>query len=98
MKFTPSPGIAVIELLKETENTAIVTSNKSSGRIIKGKVIAMGADDMTQSGTPIVGKTYARVGNTVWFLHYYDEGGVDVGDIDGKKYYFVKWGDIRGHI
>lgn len=96
MKVKAAPGIAIVEPLETKQTAAIVTSNKARGRIIPGKIISMGEDDITNSGAIIPAKKYGKTGDIIHFLHYYDEGGVDEGEINGKKYFWVKWGDFRG--
>ncbi len=93
--FKPAPGIAVIEGVEE-QIEGLVLTQKSQGRIIKGKIIFMGDYDTTSTGEKILPERYGKVGDFVWFMHYYDEGGVDIMTIKGKKYFAVKWADIRG--
>ncbi len=89
-----SPGIAIISAAKKEESD-IIGPDKTQGRIKKGTIIAMGADDTTQTGEKIPASRYGKEGDIVYFLHYYDEGGVDVGQVNGETYFFVKWGDFR---
>lgn len=96
MNIKASPGIAIISTIKETKESSIIGPDKTRGRITKGKIVSMGADDMTNNGAVIPAKNYGKVGDVVYFLHYYDEGGVDVGEIGGETYFFVKWPDFRG--
>lgn len=94
LSFKASPGIAIIQEITDKDASSITLTQKAQGRIIKGKVISMGEFD-TQHGEDIEPDRFCKEGDTVYFLHYFEEGGVDVGMIDGVKYYFVKWGDIR---
>lgn len=96
--FQPSPGIAVVKEFKQENTSSVMTKNSSKGRIITGTIVYMGLADMTTSGVLIKPELFGKVGNTIWFLHYYDEGGVDVGEIDGVEYFFVKFQDIRGRL
>lgn len=92
--FKASPGIAIIEEISDKDISSITLTQKAQGRIIKGKIIAMGDID-TQHGQQIEPDRFGKEGDTVYFLHYYEEGGVDIGMINGVKFYFVKWGDFR---
>lgn len=93
--FKASPGIAIIKEITEKDESTLTLTQKSAGRIIYGEIISMGKDTTGNAGEPIKAEDYGKVGDKVWFLHYYDEGGVDVGEIDGQKLLFVKFGDFR---
>lgn len=93
MNISASPGIAIIEEIEEKEE-GLVLSQKKEGRIIKGKILSMGSYD-TQHGEKIEPERFGKVGDVVYFLSYYVEGGVDYGVVEGRKIYFVKWGDFR---
>jgi co-chaperonin GroES (HSP10) len=95
LSFESSPGFAIVKEVKEEEGESIVLSQKKQGRIILGEIISMGGDTTGSAGELVKASEYGKVGDKIWFLHYYDEGGVDVGEIDGQKYYFVKFGDFR---
>jgi co-chaperonin GroES (HSP10) len=92
--FTPSPGIVIISPLKK-EEASIIGSDKSQGRIIKGKIIAIGGDDTTTMGEIIKASKYGKTGDIVWFLSYYTEGGYDRMEVNGELLYCVKFADIR---
>jgi co-chaperonin GroES (HSP10) len=94
-KFIASPGIAIIKLIEEKTNESLVLTNKSQGRIVKGEIISMGLDTTGTAGETVKASNFGKEKDIVWFLHYFDEGGVDVGVVDGIKYLFVKWGDFR---
>ena len=98
INFLAYPGIAIIESLEQENNNSFIVTGQSQGRIVKGKIVAMGPDDTTQMGELIKSEKYGKVGDTVWFLHYAIEGGADLGTIDGKQYIFVKWGDLRAKL
>jgi co-chaperonin GroES (HSP10) len=95
LNFVASPGIAVVKEIEEKDSKDVILTQKKEGRIIKGEIISMGSDTTGSGGEPILANKFGSVGDIVWFLHYFDEGGVDVGIIDGIKYLFVKWGDFR---
>ena len=71
--------------LEEKDDSSLVLTQKTEGRIICGKIVSMGAWDTTSSGEKILPERYGKVGNVVLFLHYAIEGGVDIGTIEGKK-------------
>lgn len=96
INLTPSPGIAIIEPLETHDPSAFATSSQPKGRTIRGTIIAMGADDKTVYNIPIKATDYGKVGDIVWFLHYYEEGGVDIMTFNDKQYYVAKWQDFRG--
>lgn len=93
MKATP--GIAIVTLIEDKTSPGITTTTKKEGRIIKGKIVSMGEYDTTPTGEKIYPERFGKEGDIVHFLHYAEEGGVDIGMIDGIKYFFVKWGDFR---
>lgn len=92
--FTASPGIAII-LPTDEQTTSTIITGKKDGRITQGKIVSMGADTTGSGGEVIHAHDYGKEGDIVWFLHYYDEGGVDVMQVGSTKYYAVKWGDFR---
>jgi co-chaperonin GroES (HSP10) len=95
INFTAYPGLAIIESLEEKNNNTFIVTGQSTGRIVKGRIVAMGPDDTTMTGELIKSEKYGKVGDIVWFLHYAIEGGADLGTIEGKQYIFCKWGDLR---
>lgn len=95
-QFKASPGIAILEEVKEQETAAIIGTTPKTGRICKGKILSMGRNLVTDANAILEAEFYGQEGDIVYFLHYYDEGGYDYRDIDGKRYYFVKWQDFRG--
>lgn len=91
-----SPGVAIIKGITVKDERNLVLLNKVQGRILKGKIIWMGDYDTTSTGEKILPERFGKEGDIVYFLHYAEEGGVDIGMIDSEKYYFVKWADFRG--
>lgn len=94
-KIKASPGLALIEPIIEKSESGITITSKKEGRIIKGKIIKMGNDDLNNYGTKIEAKNYGKEGDIIYFLSYYEEGGYDQVKIEGVNYYLVKWGDFR---
>ncbi len=95
----PAPGIIILEPLdEEIEPTEVLLTNQVFGRIIRGKIVAIGENDFSTGGMEFERDWYGKIGNIAHFLHYYDEGQVDVGMIDKKKYYWVKFADMRGIV
>lgn len=94
MTYTPSPGIALVKPFEENKDKFKLT-DKIEGRIYRGEIITMGADDKTGYGEPIVGSEYGKAGDVIWFMHYYQEGGVDMVYLDNVLFYVVKWQDFR---
>ena len=93
----PSPGIALVLPLDE-KSSSLVLSSKKDGRILKGKIVEMGQDDINNYGAIIVASNYGKKGDLIYFLSYYDEGGYDNVKIDNTRYYLVKFGDFRLNI
>lgn len=94
MTFKPAPGIVVLEHIEDSSSLAI--TSKQQTQIGYGRVIAIGKDLTTPLGKVIQGKDYCKIGDLVYFLTY--EGGYDHTTINGKKYYFVKFDDLRTTI
>lgn len=94
MPLLPSPGIILL-IPYESTNT-LVLSQETKGRILKGKVVAIGPDLLTDFGTKLQRKDYAMAGDICYFLSY--EGGYDVIKEGSDIYYLVKFQDIRGII
>ena len=93
--FTPAPGIYLVEPISD-ENTTIKLELKTKERVLKGKVLAVGRNQVTEGGALIETDWYAKAGDIVYYLSY--EGDYDNAKIEGKTYYFVKYGDIRGVV
>lgn len=96
--ITPTPGIAIIELLDDKKTSSLTLTSKQEGRIRKGKILAIAPYDIVHAGEHIPSHEFGSVGDTVYFMSYYDEGGVDRTVIDNKTYFFVKFGDLRGRV
>lgn len=95
INYQASPGTAIIIGKEEKAEKGFITTQKVQGRIIKGQIVSMGNYDTTAQGEKILPERFGKEGDIVYFLHYYSEGGMDFGEIEGQKYYFVKWGDFR---
>lgn len=93
LKLYASPGHAIVELLKE--KTSIITGEQKD-RIKRGKIIAMGIDQTTDYGTKIPASEYGKVGDIIYFLHYFESEGLDHTFTNGKTIFFVKWIDFKG--
>lgn len=93
--YTASPGIAIIQEIKDKDTAPVTLTQQSKGKIKKGKIISMGADDITNQGGVIPAKNYGKTGDIVLFLSYYVEGELDYTKIEGQDYYLTKFGDIR---
>ena len=95
-KVKAAPGVLLIEPIKlNTSDKSLVwdTSNtqESRGMIVTGRVIAVGDPVITDFGAKI--EPPCKVGDTVWYLEY--SGGYDIAVIEGKKYAFSLFKDIR---
>lgn len=91
MKLKPTAGNIIIEPLgKETKTASgIYLPDSASGeKPSKGKVLAVGADEVTDSGK--VKKSPVKVGDVVIYKKW---GGNEV-KIDDKEYMFVEFKDI----
>lgn len=88
----PAPGIILIEK-EQTNDDTIVITNTPKGRLLSGKIIAIGDDHITENGTKI--SVPCKIGQTAWFLSY--EGNYDVARVDNKDIYFVLFRDLRGY-
>ena len=94
IKIKPSPGYVLVEPAKIEKKTpsGIVLPDSHEEKPRKGKVLAVGAAEITESG----GKREApcKVGETViykeWGGNEYKEG--------SKEYLFIKFEDILGTI
>ena len=86
----PAPGYVVIEPLEAEEKTAsgIYLPDSVSEKPQQGKILAMGEDEITDSGTKR--KSPAKVGDVVIYKKW---GGNEV-KLQGKEYLFAKFDDI----
>jgi len=92
MKLKPMPGYALIEPVEVQKQTAtgIVLPDTHDEKSQKGKVIAMGGPQTTDSGKKIVPQF--KVGETVVYKKW---GGDEIKlDLTGKEFLFVKFEDI----
>lgn len=90
LNLKPTAGYLLIEPLEAETKTAagIYLPDNASEKPQKGKILAVGAVETTDSGT----KRFApcKVGDTVVYKKW---GGNEV-KVDGKEYLFVKFEDI----
>lgn len=91
IKLIASPGIAIVEPIEKDSSSLNITS-KSESRILEGKVISVGPSTVDH-GAIIMSLEFCQEGDVIRFLSY--EGNYDNFMIDDKKYYCVKWQDIR---
>jgi chaperonin GroES len=95
-KFKPTAGYALVEPVELEKKTAsgIVLPDTHDEKSQKGKVIALGAPKMTDSGKEI--KPEFKVGNTVVYKKW---GGDEVKmGVSGKEMIFVKFEDVLAII
>ena len=90
LNLKPTAGYAIIEPLEaETKTSSGIYLPDSAGeKPQKGKVLAVGADEITDSGTKR--SCPARAGDTVIYKKW---GGNEV-KLEGKEYLFAKFEDI----
>ena len=91
-KLKPMPGYALIEPVEVQKQTAtgIVLPDTHDEKSQKGKVIALGGPQITDSGKKIVPQF--KVGDLVVYKKW---GGDEIKlDLTGKEYLFVKFEDI----
>ncbi|MGB9707051.1 MAG: co-chaperone GroES [Microgenomates group bacterium] len=91
-KLKPMPGYALVEPIELEKKTAagIVLPDTHDEKSQKGKVIALGGPQITDSGKKIVPEF--KVGDTVIYKKW---GGDEVKfDYTGKEYVFVKFEDV----
>lgn len=88
----PTAGYLLIEPLEAETKTAsgIYLPDNASEKPQKGKVLAVGEDEVTESGKER--KSPAKIGDTVIYKKW---GGNEV-KIDGMEYLFSKFEDILG--
>ena len=89
-KISPAAGYLLIEPLEKEGKTAsgIYLPESSSEKPQKGKVLAVGVDEITDSGTKRTSP--AKVGDVVIYKKW---GGSEV-KLDGVEYLFAKFEDI----
>jgi co-chaperonin GroES (HSP10) len=85
------PGVCIIETI-QPEEKELTFSSESKGKIVRGKVVSVGAPVITDFGARIVCPCVE--GNIVYFLKY--EGDYDVAYINGRQLVFALFKDIRG--
>ena len=90
-KHLAAPGFILVEPLQEKTEITILGSQK--GRIGLGKVISCGLAAITDFGTTV--PCPCKVGDIIYFLTY--EGGYDECYIDGKRYIWALFKDVRGY-
>lgn len=91
LKLQPTPGYLLIEPFEaetKTESGIYLPDNASTDKPQRGKVLAFGADEVTDSGSKK--SSPAKVGDVVIYKKW---GGSEV-KIDGKEYLFSKFDDI----
>lgn len=94
LKITPASGYILVEPTKTERKTAsgIVLPDSHEEKPQKGKVLAVGGAEITESG--VKRKAPCEVGETViykeWGGNEYKEG--------GKEYLFIKFEDILGIV
>ncbi len=93
MTLKPAPGVLIIEPTQENQDG--IYTGASHGKVIQGKVIAIGHDLVTDNQTYSM-KDYGKVGDIVAFLTY--EGEYDKLIIGNKTYHAVKIEDMRTRI
>ena len=92
LKLKPTAGYALIEPLEVQKQTAagIVLPDTHDEKSQKGKVIALGKPQITDSGKKVTPEF--KVGDTVVYKKW---GGDEIKlDMTGKEYIFVKFEDI----
>ena len=89
-KIAPTAGYLLIEPQEAEDKTAsgIYLPESASEKPQKGKVVAVGGNEITDSGTEK--KSPAKVGDTVMYKKW---GGSEV-KVDNKEYLFAKFDDI----
>jgi len=90
LNLKPTAGYLLIEPLEKEVKTAsgIYLPDNAGEKPQKGKVLAVGADEITDSGQ--ARKSPVGVGDTVVYKKW---GGEDL-KIEGKEYLFVKFENI----
>ncbi len=90
LNLKPAAGYILIEPLDKEEKTAsgIYLPDSASEKPQKGKVLAIGDDEITDSG--VKRKAQVKVGDVIIYKKW---GGSEV-KIDGVEYLFAKFDDI----
>jgi chaperonin GroES len=90
INLSPTAGYLVIEPLEAETKTAsgIYLPDSAGEKPQKGKVVAVGADEITEKGTKRTSP--AKTGDTVIYKKW---GGNEV-KVDNKEYLFSKFEDI----
>ncbi len=91
VKFSPTAGYILIEpevLEIKTASGLYLPENATGEKPQKGKVLAVGSDEVTDNGTKK--KSPVKVGDIVIYKKW---GGNEVKE-NGKEYLFVKFEDI----
>jgi chaperonin GroES len=90
INLQPTAGCVIIEPLDAEEKTAagIYLPESASEKPQKGKVLAVGADEVTDSGANK--KSPVKAGDVVIYKKW---GGSEV-KLDGKEFLFAKFDDI----
>ena len=89
--LTAAPGVCLIKLSQD-DKSAITYSSETKGKIAHGVIISVGDTVVTDFGAKIT--CPYKAGDEVYFLEY--ESGWDAAFIDGIKYIFALFKDIRG--
>ena len=94
LRINPAAGYVLIEPVEATRKTdsGIYLPETSEEKPQKGKVLAVGVDEITESGK--IRKSPVRVGDIVIYKKW---GGSEV-KVDGKEYLFSKFEDILAII
>lgn len=90
LNLKPAPGYIVIKPLEAEDKTSsgIYLPDSANEKPQKGKVLAVGGDEITDSGTKR--QSPAKVGDIVIYKKW---GGNEV-KIDGIEYLFAKFEDV----
>ena len=90
LTFKPTAGFILVEPIEAEKKTAsgIVLPETHEEKPQRGKVLAVGADEITDSGTKK--SAPCKVGDLVIYKQW---GGNEV-KIEGREYLFVKFEDI----
>ena len=91
MKYKCAPGIVLVEPI--VSSSKIIINEKKDSKIVKGKVLAIGMQYTTLANAVLKPEWYCKIGDTVWFLTYNEMN--DQFEEDGKKYFVVRFEDIR---
>jgi chaperonin GroES len=90
LNLQPTAGYLLLEQIEASDKTAsgIYLPDTASEKPQKGKVLAVGSDEVTDNGTKRTSP--AKVGDTVIYKKW---GGSEV-TLDNKEYLFAKFDDI----